>query len=160
MNKSEILEKYLKQEDKLLISKILDKLEESKRKNTITYTDFLDMYQKNVAEKILKQIQSNHIFFGGFNDATRQVIVFYPDKMTEDLVKKAINTYFKIVRIDLPKNLYGQYIHKDYLSGIMKLGIKREKFGDIIVDKTRCRYYNNRRYCKVYIRRYKGAYKI
>lgn len=136
MNKSEILEKYSKPEDKLLVSKILDKLEESKRKNTITYTDFLDMYQKNIAEKILKQAKYNYVFFGGVDIATRQVAFLYPEKITEEILKKAINTYFKIIRIELPKHLCGQYIHKDYLSGIMKLGIKREKFGDIIVEEN------------------------
>ena len=33
----------------------------------------------------------------------------------------------------MPSNLVSTYEHRDYLSAIMKLGIVREKFGDIIV---------------------------
>ena len=42
MNKSEILTKYTKQEDKLLVSKLIDKIEASNKTNKITYTDFLN----------------------------------------------------------------------------------------------------------------------
>ena len=41
--------------------------------------------------------------------------------------------FVKLIRIKLPNELKGIYSHKDYLSGIMKLGIKREKLGDILV---------------------------
>ena len=57
MDKQLILSKYSKPEDKLLISKMLDKIELSKSKNKIENTDFLDMYQKHLLEKILKQEQ-------------------------------------------------------------------------------------------------------
>ena len=37
------------------------------------------------------------------------------------------------IRISLPKEMHGKYSHRDYLGGVMKLGIKREKVGDIFV---------------------------
>ena len=43
------------------------------------------------------------------------------------------NQFITIIRITLPTNLLGQYEHKNYLGGLMKLGIKREKIGDILV---------------------------
>lgn len=39
-----------------------------------------------------------------------------------------------MIRITLPKSLQGTYQHRDYLGGIMKLGLKREKIGDILCD--------------------------
>ena len=54
MNKQEILNKYDNEEDKLLVSRVLDKLEFVQKKNSIETTDFLDMHQKTVAEKVLK----------------------------------------------------------------------------------------------------------
>lgn len=134
MNKVELLEKYSNQEDKLLLSKILDKIEECKRKNIITYTDFLDMYQLKTAKKALNIISCNYLIYGGYEQASRNIIIFYPEKLTEEMVVNCLNNYVQIIRIELPKNLYGEYVHKDYLSGIMKLGIKREKFGDILVN--------------------------
>ncbi len=39
----------------------------------------------------------------------------------------------KIVRVILPEEEKGNYTHRNYLGGIIKLGLKREKIGDIIV---------------------------
>ena len=52
MNKSEILNKVAKQEDKLILSKLIDKIEQSNKTNKITYTDFLNLYEKNLSLKI------------------------------------------------------------------------------------------------------------
>lgn len=135
MDKQSILNKYSKPEDKLLISKMLDKIELSKSKNKIENTDFLDMYQKHLLEKILKQENiENYIISGGAEDTERNIIIFYPEKLK---VVADIN-YKKIlpitcIRINLPKEMYSKYSHRDYLGGLMKLGIKREKIGDILV---------------------------
>lgn len=137
MDKQLILNKYSKPEDKLLISKMLDKIELSKSKNKIENTDFLDMYQKHLLEKILKQEEvGNYIISGGTEDTERNIIIFYPDKLKEVV---SLN-YKKIlpitcIRINLPKEMNGKYSHRDYLGGLMKLGIKREKIGDIFVSR-------------------------
>ena len=87
MDKQLILNKYSKPEDKLLISKMLDKIELSKTKKRIEYTDFLDVYQKHLLEKILKQEHvENHIISGGTEDAERNIIVFYPEKLKEVVI--------------------------------------------------------------------------
>ena len=135
MDKQLILNKYSKPEDKLLISKMLDKIELSKSKNKIENTDFLDMYQKHLLEKILKQEKADkYIISGGSEDTERNIIVFYPDKLK--VVAEA--NYKKIfpiecIKIQLPKEMYNKYSHRDYLGGLIKLGIKREKIGDIFV---------------------------
>lgn len=136
MNKSELLEKYSKPEDKLLISKLLDKCEECKRKNIIVCTDFLDMYELKIVKKVLNTINCNYIFYGGYEEASRNIAIIYPEKLTEEMVFNTINSYIQVIKIELPKNLYGEYEHRNYLSGIMKLGIKREKFGDILVEEN------------------------
>ena len=64
MEKSAILNKYSNDEDKLLISKILDKIKLSKTRNQILNTDFLDMYQKKISTEILKiEKEENYIFY-------------------------------------------------------------------------------------------------
>ena len=42
MDKQQLLNKYTKPEDKLLISKMLDKMKLAQTRNSIEYTDFLD----------------------------------------------------------------------------------------------------------------------
>jgi len=134
MNKSEILSKYIKPEDKLLVSKLIDKMEQTNKTNKIAYTDFLNLYEKNLFLKILQKERINYIFYGGYEEAEREICAIYPEKFTEDIVIKNVGNEIKIIRIVLPTILKGKYIHKDYLGGLMKLGIKREKIGDIIVD--------------------------
>lgn len=133
MSKPEILEKYSKPEEKLLVSKLLDRVELCKKRNVITTTDFLDLYQKSIVEKVLKILKCNFVFFGGYNEANREILIIYPEKLTIEMIKRNYKNYIEIIRIKLPKNNIGEYQHKDYLSGIMKLGVKREKFGDILV---------------------------
>ena len=65
MDKEELSKKYPKEEDKLVISKIWDKIEMCRTKNKITYTDFLDLYQRSIAEKLVNHIKS--IFYGGYD---------------------------------------------------------------------------------------------
>ena len=135
MDKQKILNKYSKTEDKLLISKMLDKIELAKTKNKIQYTDFLDGYQNHLLEKILiQENEENYIISGGFEEAERKCITFYPEKLKE-VARVNYKSILPIVciRIQLPKEMYGQYSHRDYLGGLIKLGIKREKIGDILV---------------------------
>lgn len=63
MNKQYILAKYLKPEDKLLISKMFDKEKLSKEKNKIEYLDFLDLTQQKLLQKILKIEKIDNYFF-------------------------------------------------------------------------------------------------
>lgn len=135
MDKQLILKKYSKPEHKLLISKMLDKIELSNIKNKIEYTDFLDVYQKHLLEKILNlENIENYIITGGAEETERNIIVFYPEKL-KDIVNQNYKGIVPItcVRIMLPKEMHSKYSHRDYLGGLIKLGIKREKIGDIFV---------------------------
>ena len=125
-------EKYKNSEYKLLVAKIIDKYEFSKTKNKITYTDFLNISEISVVKRILKEEKiQNYIIYGGREEADRNLIAFYPEKFSKEIVEKNLKKIINVIRIKLPNNI--QYEHRDFLSGIMKLGIVREKFGDIIV---------------------------
>lgn len=137
MNKQEILNKYDNEEDKLLVSRVLDKLEFVQKKNSIETTDFLDMHQKTVAEKVLKsQKITNYICYGGYSNAERVMIIIYPEKL-EDVFNNNqydFNNIVRVIRVILPNEMKGKYSHRDYLGAVIKVGLKREKVGDIIVN--------------------------
>lgn len=137
MDKYEVLKEYRKQDDRILLSQILDKLESSKKREKIEYTDFLDMYQVGLVKKFLNKIQViNYILYGGYEDSERNVAIFYPESYTDEMVKKNYDKILKIIRISLSKEDEGKYSHRNYLGGIVKLGMKREKVGDILVTKS------------------------
>ena len=135
MNKQEILNKIANEEDKLLVSKMLDKIEFTTKRNSVEYTDFLDMRQRQLLEKVLKDIKyTNYIASGGYKMAERTAIITYPEKLEEIFIENRFdyNSVFGVIQIVLPNELKGMYAHRNYLSGIIKIGIKREKVGDII----------------------------
>lgn len=125
-------EKYKDGEYKLLVAKAIDKFEFCKTKNKITYTDFLNITEVSILEKILKDEHiKNYVFYGVNEDADRKILIFYPDKITEEMLEKNYSNILEIIRINLPNMI--KYEHREFLSGIMKIGLRREKFGDIIV---------------------------
>ncbi len=134
MDKQQLLKDYKKQEDKICLSQVLDKIEFSKIREKLEYTDFLDMYQVSLVENFLRKIKfENYQLYGGYEDAERKILVIYPEKYDSKMLEKNYNKILKIVRITLSEEEQGKYSHRNYLGGIVKLGLKREKVGDIIV---------------------------
>lgn len=137
MNKQELLSNYKNEEDRLLLAKIMDKLNFVKTKNKIENTNFLNIYEQDLADRFLKKINyKNYYFFGGEGDADRKILIIYPEKLTEEMARKNNSKIMSIIKIKLPPELMGEYNHKIYLGAIMKLGIEREKIGDISVKNS------------------------
>lgn len=119
-------------ENDLLIAKVLDKKKICNSKNKITYTDFLNEKEQRVIEKNVKL--ENAFFYGVNENAGRKILVFYPEKLTEELVRKSLKNVLSGIRIILKNDQIGNYEHKNYLSALIKIGIDRGKIGDILVD--------------------------
>ena len=135
MNK-DILNKY-NQEEKLILSKIMDKISFCDKRNQIQFTDFFDLSKQELINKFLNyQKVNNFIFYGAYDNAERKTLIIYPEKMEELIKEKTIDfsEFIKVIRITVPEDLKGEYNHQRYLGGLIKLGIKREKIGDILVD--------------------------
>lgn len=76
----------------------------------------------------------------GYEQAERKVLILYPEKL-EGLIKENkidFSEWIKSIRLTLPNENKGKYEHKIYLGALMKLGIKREKVGDILVEEDGC----------------------
>ncbi len=135
LNRQEILNKFTNEDDKLLVSKLLDKIEFTTKRNTVEHTDFLDMRQRQILEKLMYDIKyTNYVSYGGYKTAERTVIITYPTKL-EEVFKENNFEYgsiMNVIRIVLPNELKGMYSHRNYLSGVIKIGMRREKVGDII----------------------------
>ena len=137
MNKQDLLKDYKKQEDKLCLSQVLDKIEISSKREKIEYTDFLDMYQVALVENFLRKIQfQNFQLYGGYEEAERKILIVYPEKFDNKMLEKNYDKIVKVIRITLPEEEKGKYSHRNYLGGIVKLGLRREKVGDILVGEN------------------------
>ena len=137
MNKQEILEEYKNHEERMLVARILDKLEFIKTKKKIESTDFLNLHEQELVHKLLQKLHSdNYYFLGGSEISERKIAIFYPEKLTKEMCEKNHKNILSIIRIELPKELEDEYNHSTYLGAIMKLGIEREKVGDIFAKTT------------------------
>lgn len=134
-----VINKY-SDEDKLLLSKIIDKIKFCDSKNKIQITSFLDLRQQKIVINFLKmQKICNYIITGGIkndDNLERKIILFYPEKLKEIIENIDLNEFVDVISIELPNELKGKYNHKNYLGGLMKLGVDRDKIGDIIVDEN------------------------
>lgn len=121
-------------EEKLIIAKLQDKIKYCKTRNKTVNTEFLNLYQKTLIQNKLNELKiTNYLFHGGFEEAEGKVLIIYPEKLNEDIVKDSINNIINAIKITLPNEVAGTYEHRDYLSALMRLGLERERIGDIIV---------------------------
>ncbi|SKC87307.1 YlmH family RNA-binding protein [Maledivibacter halophilus] len=112
--------------------KAMDKIEIGVKKNIFKSTDFLDPYLASICNEILKTRfkYDNFKITGGYDAAERKIVVIYPDYFYE----KDIDIPLKVIKIDdLPKEKGFQ--HREILGSVLGLGLKREKIGDIIINK-------------------------
>ena len=117
-------------EDEILLAGIEDKIQQSLDYYTTTYSNFLDMRQRTLAEKLCKEVKGlRYIFYGGYEDAERTIAVFLPDYASlED------DNPLSLLRIS--HDGHKELSHRDYLGSLLGLGIKREMIGDILVRKN------------------------
>lgn len=135
MNKQLNLWKEQSDDNKLLIAKLLDKIKFTKNKNKFETTDFLDLREQAILTEEINRIKfEQYKLWGGYDNSERKIILLFPEKIELDYIDNTVfDQFLTIIRVKLPNELNGQLEHRNYLGGLMKLGIKREKIGDIIV---------------------------
>ncbi len=130
-------------DEKILLASVEDKARQCSENSMITNTAFLDMHERSVVTGMKNPyIDTRMFFYGGFNDAERNIALFLPEYITDDPVG-----YFDsypdddpIAVIEIEKDKFSPALgHRDYLGALMGLGIKREMAGDIIVSESGCR---------------------
>lgn len=135
LDKDIILKRFLKIDDKLIVSKILDKVYKTHKARIVTYSDFLDPYQKGLVEKAFQGNDDIDFYFdGGYEGAERVIVIFRPTFMSFD--EETFDRPFRLIEIRFTAKEHLN--HRDYLGSLMGLGIKREKIGDILVREDGC----------------------
>lgn len=116
-------------EDNILLAGIEDKIEQCRKKDIVSYSDFLDLRQRTIAAKVCKEYEGlNFRFYGGYEDAERTLLIFLPDYAI-------LENYNPLALLRITQDGYRELSHRDYLGSLTGLGIKREMIGDILVRK-------------------------
>ena len=130
MDKSTIIAKTAQEpEDRLLLARVLDKYEQSQRKNIPAATPFLSPREQQLAQALLNAagVRDGYGLDGGYEEAERKLLVFLPDWMEEAEGELVF----------LRASFHGQdstLTHRDILGSLMGLGVERDRLGDILVS--------------------------
>ena len=72
--------------NELLYAKLEDKIRFCNTKNKITHTDFFTEPEIMKIEKYLHSMKvTNYFFYGGYEEANRKMLFFYPQKLNYDM---------------------------------------------------------------------------
>lgn len=136
--KTELLNKYGKNpEDRILLSRVLDKLTLALNHNMPASTFFLSpSEQASIADFLPHCGHPRHLFWGGHRQAERKVCFFLPDWQEEEGILDGTDDTLSAIEATFPSD--ASLSHRDILGGLMGLGLTREKLGDIFVESGKC----------------------
>ena len=122
-------------EDRLLLAKLWDKISGGIRRNIPANTGFLSPREQEMARYLFGDCPGL-VAFGGYEDAQRQMLCYFPDYLEPDFSEDAPlvclrATYYE--KEDLS--------HRDFLGALMGFGISRESVGDICVGNGTCDFF-------------------
>lgn len=123
-------------QDKLLLSKLWDKIQAGLRKNIPVSTCFLSPYELEMSRFLFGQLDGLHTF-GGYPEAERRMLVYLPEYLNEgslDAEAGLVCLRASFYENDSPS-------HRDFLGALMGLGIARETIGDILVGNESCDFF-------------------
>lgn len=124
-------------EDRVLLAKLWDKMQSGIRKNIPSHTGFLSPREQQMAQFLFGDMQEL-VFFGGYPDAERKMLVYIPDYLEDSFLMEDDSPVFCIhadfYREDTPT-------HRDFLGALMGSGITRESIGDILVNNGACDFF-------------------
>ncbi|OKL37201.1 RNA-binding protein [Domibacillus mangrovi] len=115
----------------------IDKAIEWKQQVTEMYapklTGFLDPRERQMIRSVVGSDEEVRVsFFGGMESSERKRALIHPDYYEPDVTDYDVVLY----EIDYPEK-FSTISHPQILGSLMGLGLKREKFGDIMTDGSR-----------------------
>lgn len=138
MDKRELLDRCRAVgEDRMLLARVLDKLEQARRKNIPACTGFLSESEQALAEPLVRLAggEDRCVCTGGFAGAERKMLCFLPDWLEEeDFLAGQVPIRFLRCTYRPDQGL----THRDLLGSLMGLGLVREKIGDLLVAEGSC----------------------
>ena len=124
------------EEDKILLARLWDKISAGIRKNIPVSTCFLSPREQELSQYLFGN-QPGLYAFGGYPDATRKMLVYMPEYLTEESLMEEAGLCC------LRASFYqGDTLsHRDFLGALMGAGIGRETVGDICVTNGSCDFF-------------------
>lgn len=123
--------------DRVLLAKLWDKINAGIRRNIPANTGFLSPREQEMAKYLFGE-EPGLVFFGGYEDAERRMLVYLPDYLDEESLYDE-GAPLICLRAAFFEN--DNLSHRDFLGALMGAGIARETVGDICVGKGCCDFF-------------------
>ena len=119
------------EEERLLMSKAVDRANTAIKTFSPEFTVFMDPYKAHsMIDAFSYERDVKAMAWGGYDEAERLKIGFFPEFTECDTALFPITP----VRISYNPDFSRRLTHRDFLGSVLGLGITREKMGDIILD--------------------------
>ncbi len=124
-------------EDKLLLSRIFDKLQRGMARNIPASSSFLSLREQALCQYLFGTQPGLH-YFGGHENAERKMLIYLPDYLEESSLMESGSPvaclHARFYEGDTPT-------HRDFLGALTGAGIVREAVGDICVGQGFCDFF-------------------
>lgn len=152
MQRRELLDR-LQGAERQLLATAWDKAERAERRGLPEFTEFLDPGQRALLAGYRYLWTVELLGCGGYAGAEREVVAFVPADVTarsrgrggwepapEDEEQALLPAaQFPLTAVEARGNFqFAAVSHRDYLGSLLALGLKRELFGDILVQDSCC----------------------
>ena len=107
----------------------------SYKRDIVTFSDFLNLNELNILHTTPRDLfPSRYETYGGYEPAERQMVAFLPDALYYDY-----RYPISVLRISPANRKFAEDLsHRDFLGGILNLGIERSCLGDLLVEDSVC----------------------
>ncbi|WP_134700287.1 RNA-binding protein [Ammoniphilus sp. YIM 78166] len=124
---------HFRPEERPFIEKALDWLEGVNHRHEPRLTDFLDPRQQNVLKNLAARFPDLSLSpFGGYAQAERCRVFIHHDYWEPEQEDFALTP----LRITSSAPSFSQLKHKDFLGSLTGVGLKRDKYGDILLHQN------------------------
>jgi RNA-binding protein YlmH len=122
---------HFRPEEKPFVEKMMDWIEWVEKRGMRRLTDFLDPRQVEILRSLVNRRTGIQLHqYGGYTGAERVRGLIAPDDEPVTIEDYSL----ALIQIINQSNFHSLE-HRDYLGAILHLGVKREKFGDLIVTR-------------------------
>jgi RNA-binding protein YlmH len=128
----------LQGEERSLLASAWDQAERAAYRGQVNFTGFLDPGQRSLL------VDYSHLWavslqsYGGYDDAEREIVAFVPEGY-HAVMGQLEPSVFPMAAVQATGNFqFAQVSHRDFLGSLLALGLKRELFGDILVQDQGC----------------------
>lgn len=124
---------HFREEERSFVEKVLDDKAYVENQYAPKLTDFLDPREQQIVQTIVGQKDGIFVrFFGGHKDSERKRALLYPEYFLPT------ETDFKVVLYEIHyPHKFVTLTHRSVLGSLVGSGLKREKFGDILIADKR-----------------------